>query len=66
MASAQQQRAKLVHLKSGGLALTVGIAEGVVAAAATSTGKFSVAEFAFAFVLTYTIATAYFSRRVQA
>jgi hypothetical protein len=61
MASVKERIQKSLHLKSGVLALAVGVIEAVVASLATSMTRFSVSEFAFAFVLTYTIALGIFS-----
>jgi len=56
MASAKERRKKSVYLKSGALALVVGILAAVAEGLRTSATRFSTAEFAFAFILTYTIA----------
>jgi hypothetical protein len=65
MASAREQRQKSVYLKSGALALVVGILAAVAEGLRTSTTRFSMAEFAFAFILTYTIAFGVFSKDGQ-
>jgi len=65
MASVTERKHKSAHFKFGGLALLVGIIEAVVMRFATPATGFSVAEFAFAFVLTYSIAFGVFSKDVH-
>jgi uncharacterized membrane protein YfcA len=65
MAPVYQQSQKWVHLKSGVLAVVVGIAAAVVSGLTTQAARPSVAEFAFAFILTYTIAFGAFSKDGQ-
>jgi hypothetical protein len=65
MASVHQQSQKWFHWKSGALGLAVGIVEAVVATLKTLPARFSVTDFAFAFILTYTIAFGIFSKDGQ-
>jgi hypothetical protein len=65
MASVKEQRPKAVHLKSAGLALSVAILQAVFAGLVTPMTKFSAADCAFAFVLTYGIAMSIFSHGGQ-
>ncbi len=58
----KQEQRRPVYLKAAALALAVGIVEAVVAGFAASTTRFSVGEFAFAFILTYTIVAGIFSK----
>ena len=56
-------KGKAAHLKALGLALLVGILEAIVAA--INSRSFPLAEFAFAAILTYTIALGGFSKGGQ-
>jgi len=62
MRSKEEKSQQLVHLKSCALALLVGVLEGIFAGLTTSATRFSWPEFAFAFILTYTIALGFFSK----
>ena len=65
MASVKEQRQKSMYLKSAALALIVAIIEAVMAGFRTSGDSFSLPEFAFALILTYTIAFGVFSKDGQ-
>jgi hypothetical protein len=58
--SKEGNQKRAAHLKSGALALIVGVVNAVVVG--TGTHGFPLAEFAFAFILTYTIALGVFSK----
>ena len=58
--SKEGNQKRAAHLKSGALALIVGVAGALVVD--TNTHGFPLAEFAFAFILTYTIALGVFSK----
>jgi hypothetical protein len=65
MPAMKPRLSKPVYLKSAALALAVGIVEAVVGGSSTSVLKFSAADFAFAFILTYAIALGVFSEYAQ-
>jgi hypothetical protein len=56
MAFAKEQRQKVTYLNAAGLALSVAITQAVFLRLITPATGFSLAEFAFAFVLAFSIA----------
>jgi len=63
---ALSRKQKATHWKPAGLALSVSVIQAVFLRLVTPATGFSLAEFAFAFILTYSIAVAAFSKGEQA